>query len=113
MIWVVGRCSNVRKVPFYNSAIITDLVKSIPGLEMDDICLRRFGNRYGEDIIEDILIIQKTNDIENIDLANVFENIGIEHLRKSLPHVFDVDKPDIDILVNKYNRVFESPILQY
>lgn len=113
MIWVVGRCSNVRKVPFYNSAIITDLVKSIPGLEMDDVCLRKFGNRYGEDIIEDILIIQKTNEIECANLTEVFEGIGIEHLQKSLPLVAEADKPDIDILVNKYNKVFESPILQY
>ena len=113
MIWIVGRCSNVRKVPFYNSAIITDLVNAIPGIEIDDTCLRTFGNRYGEKIIEDILIIKKTRNVEDKDLAESFENIGIKHLQKSLPLVADADKPDIDILVNKYNTVSESPILNY
>lgn len=113
MIWVVGRCSNVRKVPFYNSAIITDLVNSIPGIEMDDVCLRKFGNRYGEEIIEDILIIQKIANIAGDDMTDAFEDIGIDHLIKSIPLVQKADRPDIDILVNKYNKVFESPILQY
>lgn len=111
MIWVVGRCSNVRKVPFYNSAIIADLVEAIPGIQMDDVCLRKFGNRYGEHIIEDILIIKKTDDIEVSELKELFEGIGIKHLQDSLPLVAEVDKPDIDILVNRYNKVSESPIL--
>lgn len=111
MIWVVGRCSNVRKVPFYNSAIIMDIVESIPGIEIDDVCLRRFGNRYGDYIIEDILIIQKTDDIESDNLIGIFEEIGIKHLQNSFPLVLDTDKPDIDILVNQYDKVLESPIL--
>lgn len=113
MIWIVGRSSNVRKVPFYNSAIMTDLTNSIPGIEMDDVCLRKFSNRYGEEIIEDILIIQKVANIDCNDMTDLFESVGIEHLKKSMPFVQDADKPDIDILVNKYNKVFESPILKY
>ena len=59
MVWIVGRCSNVRKVSFSNSSIISDLVDIIPGIMLDGIYQREFGNRFGENIVEDILIIKK------------------------------------------------------
>ena len=111
MIWIVGRCSNVRKVAFYNSRIISDLVNIIPGLELEQVSQRQFGNRFGEKIIEDILIIKKTSDVGEIQLSNTFEAIGLSHLEKALPNVEDKDKPDIQILINKENVVIESPIL--
>ena len=111
MIWIVGRCSNVRKVAFYNSSIISDLVNIIPGLELEQVSQRQFGNRFGEKIIEDILIIKKTSDVGEIQLSNTFEAIGLSHLEKALPNVEDKDKPDIQILINKENVVIESPIL--
>lgn len=111
MIWVVGRTSNVRKVAFYNSAIVKDLVESIEGLELEDSCFRSFGNRYGEKIIEDILIIKKVSSNNNQPDVEKFESIGIRHLEAALPNVADEVKPDIEILINKYNRTYESPIL--
>ena len=112
MIWIVGRCSNVRKVAFYNSTIITDLVNVIPGIELDGNCFRKFCNRFGEEIIEDILIIKKTSNTEFISLKNTFEAIGISHLKSALPKVAAEDKSDIEILLNQ-GSVKESPILAH
>ena len=50
MIYIVGKESNVRKTPFYNSQIINDLVDCIPGLNVVDIHHRYFMNRFGETI---------------------------------------------------------------
>ena len=111
MIWIVGRCSNVRKVPFYNSNIISDLVNIIPGLQLEQISQRQFGNRFGEKIIEDIIIVKKTSNVAFVPLSNTFEAIGIRHLEKALPYVEEKDKADIEVLINKHNTVIESPIL--
>lgn len=111
MIWIVGRCSNVRKVPFYNSNIISDLVNIIPGLQLEQISQRQFGNRFGEKIIEDIIIVKKTSNVALVPLSNTFEAIGIRHLEKALPYVEEKDKADIEVLINKHNTVIESPIL--
>ena len=111
MIWIVGRCSNMRKVPFYNSNIISDLVNIIPGLQLDQTSQRQFGNRFGEKIIEDIIIVKKTSNVAFVPLSNTFEAIGIRHLEKALPYVEEKDKADMEVLINKHNTVIESPIL--
>ena len=112
MVWIVGRCSNVRKVSFSNSSIISDLVDIIPGIMLDGIYQREFGNRFGENIVEDILIIKKTSDRECISLQKSFEAIGMKYLKQALPYVADTDKPDIEVLLNSNNLIQESPILQ-
>lgn len=112
MIWIVGRCSSVRKVSFSNSSIISELVDAIPGIIIDARYQREFGNRYGEKIIEDILIIKKTSDREYASLKNSFEAIGLKHLEKALPYVADIDKPDIEVLLHSGHLIQESPILQ-
>lgn len=110
MIWVVGRTSNVRKVPFSNSSIVKDLIQKINGLELEDVYYRKFGNRYGEEIIEDILIIRKTSNINLKKDLDTFEEIGINHLRRVLDFVSDDVKPDLETLI--YNtKTCESPIL--
>lgn len=111
MVWIVGRCSNVRKVAFYNSNIISDLVNIISGIDLEQISQRSFDNRFGEKIIEDVLIIKKTSKTDNLLLTNSFEAVGLSHLQKALPNVAVSDKADIEILLNKDNIVSESPIL--
>lgn len=113
MVWIVGRCSNVRKVSFSNSSIISDLVNIIPGIILDDSCQREFGNRFGEKIIEDILIIKKISNIEYTPLPSTFEAIGLNHLKKALHNVTEIDKPDIEILLTNNKPIVESPILQH
>lgn len=111
MIWIVGRCSNVRKVAFYNSSIISNIIDVIPGIELEQTNQRTFGNRFGDKIIEDILIVRKTSECADISLYKSFEAIGLMHLQNALPNVEEKDKPDIDILISTSNTINESPIL--
>lgn len=111
MIWIVGRSSNVRKVPFYNSVIIEDIVDAIPGLHLDATFKRRFTNRYGKNIIEDIIIIDKLNDTILDNPYDVFRNIGIKHLQRAIPIADKMDVPDIESIVDRCYKIKESPIL--
>lgn len=59
MIYIVGKESNIKKTPFYNSQIISDLVDCIPGLNVVDVNHRYYMNRFGKTIQEDLLEIER------------------------------------------------------
>lgn len=113
MIWIVGRSSNVRKVTFYNSAIIQDLINVIDGLTLECVYSRKFGNRYGEEIVEDILIVskkKKRNQTSNVDR---FREVGISHLKRAKKMIKDDSVSDLESLLKESENVLESPILNY
>lgn len=109
MIFVVGRESMVRKTPFYNSRIIEDIVEFIPSLEIESLNERKFGNRYGECIKEDIItIVKKGKDID-IDLT-AFERIGMNHIKNALSYADSELEGDLLAILSKKELVVESPI---
>ena len=113
MIWIVGRSSNVRKVTFYNSAIIQDLINIIDGLTLECVYSRKFGNRYGEEIVEDILIVskkKKRNQTSNVDR---FREVGISHLKRAKKMIKDDSVLDLESLLKESENVLESPILNH
>ena len=113
MIYIVGKESNVRKTPFYNSQIISDLVDCIPGLNVVDIYHRYFMNRFGETIQEDLLEIEKeTCSPDAEQLISCFETVGFKHLEKAIPYSPEENKADIYAILEKKDVVFESPILK-
>lgn len=113
MVYVVGRESNVRKTPFYNSLIISDLINEINGLTMEDKNSRSFTNRYGETIYEDILTIQKCSGTTEKDLSESFRQIGYDHLKKAISYSPKENEGDIMSIINGLDNVAESPILTY
>ena len=58
LIIVVGRESQVRKVPFFNGRLVAELAAIGVGLGAERRQERQFVNRYGESIYEDILHFQ-------------------------------------------------------
>ena len=109
MILVVGRKSMVRKTPFYNSQIIKDIVDVIPSLQIESQNERQFGNRYGECIKEDIIVIIKNNNETNVDLKS-FEQIGMNHIMNALSYADKELKEDLLSILNKKEIIIESPI---
>ena len=109
MIFVVGRESMVRKTPFYNSRIIEDAVEVIPSLEIESVNERKFSNRYGECIYEDIITIVKSSEDANVDL-NVFENIGMKHIQEALSYAARDLEGDLLAILSKRETILESPI---
>ncbi|NDV17737.1 hypothetical protein GO009_17105 [Muricauda sp. TY007] len=108
MVMVLGKESNVRKTPFYNGLIISELINKMGGFSILSKSNRAFQNKFGKEIIEDILIIKKiANQIPKTGFA---QNIAEEHLieaRKSAP--VDVIN-DFDDVMNKIKYVKNSPI---
>ena len=109
MIFVVGRESMVRKTPFYNSKIIEDIVDVIPSLHIESVNERKFGNRYGECIKEDIIIIVKDKVDAQIDMK-AFEEIGLNHIEKALSYASSDLEGDLLTILSKKETVIESPI---
>lgn len=109
MICVVGRESMVRKTPFYNSLILSDLLKEFKTLELESVNQRSFKNRYGENIEEDILVISKRRGKDNVDLS-LFYNVGLKHIKEALNYAsVEVKEGLIDVLTEK-EHIQESPI---
>lgn len=109
MILVVGRESMVRKTPFYNSMIIRDIINLIPCLQIESINTRQFGNRYGELIDEDIIVVQKCSENINIHI-NVFEYVGLKHITNALSYADKSLELDLRSILNKKELILESPI---
>ncbi len=61
LIFVVGRESNVRGIPIPNSRMVRELTVSANGFSIEGEYNRRFTNRFGHSIIEDILIFRRNS----------------------------------------------------
>lgn len=61
LVVVIGRESRVRGVPFANSRILEDLIFATECFEPPQSRQRSFVNRFGESIIEDIVIATRTS----------------------------------------------------
>ena len=109
MVFVVGRESMVRKTPFYNSLIIEDAVAAIPSIEIEGINERKFCNRYGECIYEDVITIVKNHEDAIVDLQ-VFEEIGMRHIEKALAYASNEVESDLLSILSKRENIIESPI---
>lgn len=81
MILVVGRESNVRKTAFLNSQLIKELIENSGGFCKLDIQERKFINKFGNSIKEDIIIATKNSQISNSFYAR---EIALKHLESNL-----------------------------
>jgi hypothetical protein len=111
MIWIVGRLSNVRKTPFYNSRIIKDLVDKIEGLDVYSINSRKFNNRFGKEIIEDIIVINKVSPLVKCNDIHVYKEIGLQHLANAASICPSSEINGLNDILNHVDLVEESPIL--
>jgi len=59
LIFVVGRESNVRGIPIPNSRLVKEMTISVNGFSAEGEYNRRFTNRFGHSIVEDILIFRR------------------------------------------------------
>lgn len=107
-IFVVGRESMVRKTRFYNSKIIYELINSIPGLSIQDCMERKFTNRYGEEIFEDIIVAEKQNDI--LGSSENFMQIGLTHIQDAIQYANECVKPDLLSILQNPSSIHTSSI---
>ncbi len=61
LVLVVGRESNVRGISIPNSRLVAKIVRSVGGFNQEGSFERRFTNRFGASIYEDVLSYRRVN----------------------------------------------------
>jgi len=107
IILVVGRESNVRGIPFFNSHILLELAHSLGVYKLNNISERVFVNRFGKNIKEDILVLAKVN---NSPLIGNAKQIATYHLNKALIKSEGAVKVDIIDALNQIDTISHSPM---
>jgi len=108
VVMIIGRESNVRGIPFYNGKIVHQIIQTIDGFKMLKNEKRTFNNKFGNRIVEDILIFQK---IGTSDRKVKGYTIAKENLIKALDYANSEVKNDILDAINNLEVVKPSPIM--
>ena len=108
MVLVLGRESNVRGIPFYNGQLIIEILENCGGFSNIRTLERKFINKFGVNIKEDIIIADKFYSATyNL---NQGRNIALKHLIESLPKSQDEITLDIKEAINTIDDVQASPL---
>jgi DNA modification methylase len=107
IIMIIGKESNVRRIPFYNGKIVREIIKGIGGFKLLNSEKRIFTNKFGNDIIEDILIFEKEF---NVPIQHCGRVIAKNNLIEAL-NLADGDiKEDLKEAIENIENVKPSPI---
>ena len=110
IVLVVGRVSSIRNVPFYNSRIIEAIIERIPELSIEGKSARQFKNRYGQIIVEDIIIATKTNTVEQSFSDTVFKDLGLRQISNAMDYAAPSVKDELMDVITNPDLISVSPI---
>lgn len=81
LVLIVGKESNVNRIPFHNGEIVQDLLQFNPCFDQPMVYERRFVNRFGNQIREDVLVARR-NDAEcRSTLQQGAREVATKHLQ--------------------------------
>ncbi len=108
IVFVVGRESNVRGMPFYNGSIIKEIMQNMGCFKDIANHERHFINRFGLKIKEDIIVGRKASlEAE----SHPAREISKKHLKKAFEKATGDVKSDIKEAIDQINDIECSPIL--
>ena len=107
MIIVVGRESNVRRVPLHNGEIVTELIAAMGAFEPVDKYERVFLNKFGNDIREDVIVVRKRR---ARPAEQVARQIALKHLESALALAEGEVAQDIRKAIGEAWSIEPSPI---
>ncbi|MOA23149.1 hypothetical protein D3C78_1437530 [compost metagenome] len=111
MTIVLGRESNVRSVSFKNGELISAIACEGMGFELVEWNERKFMNRFGESIYEDVLTI--TPKKCEIDKAvEIGRAVGSQALRNSLEYCPGERVEEISEAIASVNKINPSPLIR-
>ncbi|HCN8310397.1 TPA: hypothetical protein N6470_003299 [Escherichia coli] len=107
---VLGRESNVRSVSFKNSELISAIACEGMGYELTDWNERKFMNRFGESIYEDVLtmIPQKYSHDKAVEIGRA---VGAQALRNALEYCPEDRCVEISDAIASANKITPSPLI--
>ncbi len=111
IVFVVGRESNVHKTPFYNGKLLSRIANEVVGLKIVLTQERKFKNRFGDIIKEDILHFCPT-DGEQVIAREAVERsreIGRETLKSATGRVPTERRIFLDEALERAGEVCPSP----
>jgi SAM-dependent methyltransferase len=110
LIFVLGRESRVRGVPFLNGEIAAQLAIEAAGYRLALRQERVFTNRFGQRIFEDILHLDRPTQSFKKDFVGVARAVAEAHLRNGMQHDVDGDvQADIAQAIDRIALVSPSP----
>jgi hypothetical protein len=110
LIMVLGRQSNVRGTAFYNGEIVAEIIKSTNGFEEVGTVERKFTNKFGADIKEDILIFRKNGLMTNSEMGR---EVAANHLKRNIDVAENDVKSDLKDALDSIDTVISSPVFDY
>jgi len=109
IIFIVGRESNVRRTAFKNAELIIDVAK-VNGFDLIGQQPRKFGNKFGELIYEEVLRFSNVRKASK-DAIEESRNIGMSALVYALKTCGEEVKVEIQEAIEKAKNIDASPIL--
>jgi hypothetical protein len=106
LILVIGKESNVRGLPFYNGQIVCELAENMRGFETLARHERKFSNRFGDIIKEDIFVFQKRT---AAPCASDATRIAVKHLSATFPAASEEVRKDVLEAMLNSQAVLPSP----
>ena len=107
MILIIGRESNVRSSPFYNGTLVENILEGMGGFIQEVKRERRFLNKFGMVIIEDIFVYRKTEEPS----ANIIaRRVAVQHLENALIGAQGEPRQDIYAAIAESDTVSASPL---
>ena len=112
LVLVIGRESTVQHVPVYNGQLVAELGTRAVGLAIDRRQERKYRNRFGVDIYEDILHFNVPPDVPNKSFAlSKAREIAVEVLSDTLQTGPDTRTQAIRDALDGAATVSPSPLL--
>ena len=108
LIIVVGHESNVRGIPFSNSAILREIADSLGCFRLEGERHRVFVNRFGKSIREEILVVCSTG---AAPVEGTARHVAQGHLEGALQHAAGEPRDDIEAALSEIATISTSPIL--
>jgi len=113
LILIVGYESTVLGVPFYNANIIASLAKDSGLFELVITQTRRFKNKFGKIISEDILhFVPKQNSVQ-LDPIGIARNVALSVLQKAKFFVPEKNKEYLEKAISTVEKVEGTPVYEY
>jgi len=108
MVLVLGKESNVRNTAFYNGQLIIEILEASKGFTNIKIMERKFINKFGTNIKEDIIVAFKSN--QPLTEISYGRTIALKHLEESLKTAVGEIQLDILDAIKNIDQVLPSPL---
>ena len=108
---VLGRASNVRSVPFRIGEMTSAIACEGMGFGLVDWHERKFRNRFGESIYEDIITIVPSI-IQDTHAIGIGRSVGTQALQNALDYCPSERSGEISDAIDSAEKIENSPLVQ-